>query len=201
MPRKLKVENLSELPESEDMQVAAEAAPEVAPTEEVISPVVEAVPEPVDEVPNAKPKAKSKAKAKAAPVEDVKPEPVEPVEDVKPEPVVAEIEHAPAKKKEDKVTCPDCGRLVSAKTLKYTHKANCKSLKPKHPEEAHSAVCYQKEDKVEQPAQAAEPTPIKEQPTLLEQYEESIEDRMRKVRMLKMQKKQERISNLAAQAF
>ena len=35
---------------------------------------------------------------------------------------------------EPKVACPDCGKQVSAKTLKYSHRANCviKKQKPSH---------------------------------------------------------------------
>ena len=34
-------------------------------------------------------------------------------------------------KGEDKVGCPDCGKQMSAKTLKYSHGPNCSSKKPK----------------------------------------------------------------------
>ena len=32
---------------------------------------------------------------------------------------------------DDKVACPDCGKQMSAKTLKYSHGPNCSSKKPK----------------------------------------------------------------------
>ena len=32
---------------------------------------------------------------------------------------------------DDKVACPDCGKQMSAKTLKYSHVANCVTKKPK----------------------------------------------------------------------
>ena len=209
MPRKSKVENLSELPDSEGRTAVIEDIKSEPVEDKAPEPVVESVAEPVVESiaePKAKPKAKAKAKAKVKkavePVEEKAPEP-EPddlitladdaeVEHIELHPAVVAADDSKTKKKDDKVACPDCGRMVSAKTLKYTHKANCKALKPK-PEPVHSAVVYQKEE---------EPAPVKApEPTLIEQYEESIEDRMKKLRAQRMQKKQERISSLAAQAF
>ena len=63
-----------------------------------------------------KPKAKraSRAKPKEQPIKE------EPKEEAKEEP-----------KGEDKVGCPDCGKQMSAKTLKYSHGPNCSSKKPK----------------------------------------------------------------------
>ena len=83
-----------------------------ADAEEVVEPVAEPVVEPVD----VKPKAKPKAKAKAKP---------EPPPEVTPPPVV---EAAPARVDEAaKAACPDCGKQMSAKTLKYSHK--CTTVK------------------------------------------------------------------------
>ena len=63
-----------------------------------------------------KPKAKraSRAKPKEQPIKE------EPKEEAK-------EEH----KGDDKVGCPDCGKQMSAKTLKYSHGPNCSSKKPK----------------------------------------------------------------------
>ena len=78
-----------------------------ADAEEVVEPVVVAV---VEEVkPKAKPKPKAKAKAKAVPPPEVTPEPVV-------------VEAAPAVDEVAKASCPDCGKQMSAKTLKYSHK-------------------------------------------------------------------------------
>ena len=68
-----------------------------------------------DAVVVVKPKAKraSRAKPKEEPKEAVKEEPKE-------EPT-----------SEDKVGCLDCGKQMSAKTLKYSHGPNCSSKKPK----------------------------------------------------------------------
>jgi malonyl CoA-acyl carrier protein transacylase len=83
-----------------------------ADAEEVVEPVVEPVLEPVE----AKPKAKPKAQAKAKP---------EPPPEVTPPPVV---EAAPARVDDAaKAACPDCGKQMSAKTLKYSHK--CTTVK------------------------------------------------------------------------
>jgi len=46
--------------------------------------------------------------------------------------VIAEVE-VPEAKTEQKVACPDCGKQMSAKTLKYSHAPNCvvkKNVKP-----------------------------------------------------------------------
>ena len=83
-----------------------------ADAEEVVEPVVEPVAEP-----KAKPKAKAKAKAKAEPPPEVTPEPV--------------VEAAPALVEEAaKASCPDCGKQMSAKTLKYSHKCTTAKVAP-----------------------------------------------------------------------
>ena len=67
-----------------------------------------------------KPKAKraSRAKPKEEPVKE------EPKEEPKKEEPIEEP------KCEDKVECTDCGKQMSAKTLKYSHGPNCSSKKP-----------------------------------------------------------------------
>ena len=83
-----------------------------ADAEEVVEPVVVAV---VEEVkPKAKPKAKAKAKAEAPP--EVTPAPV--------------VEAAPARVEDAKASCPDCGKQMSAKTLKYSHKCTTAKVAP-----------------------------------------------------------------------
>jgi phage terminase small subunit len=74
-----------------------------------------------DAVVEVKPKAKraSRAKPKEEPLE-AEPKIEEPKEELKEE---AKID--------DKVACPDCGKQMSAKTLKYSHVANCVTKKPK----------------------------------------------------------------------
>ena len=81
----------------------------------------------------AKAKAKRVSKAKTivttAPVE---PEVVEAEVVVAVEPVVVEP------KVDAKVACPDCGKQMSAKTLKYSHGPNCSSKKQKQGDEEES---------------------------------------------------------------
>ena len=72
-------------------------------------------------VPEPKAKAKAKRQPKKAAKEPPAPAPTpEPAQEVKAEPVVDACQ---------RTNCPDCGKTVSAKTLKYSHKANCKATK------------------------------------------------------------------------
>ena len=96
-----------------------------ADAEEVVEPVVVLTQkvadqrEPVVEPVEAKAKAKPKAKAKAKP---------EPPPEVMPPPLV---EAAPARVDEAaKAACPDCGKQMSAKTLKYSHKCTTAKATP-----------------------------------------------------------------------
>jgi hypothetical protein len=73
----------------------------------------------------AKPKAKRASRAKPK-EEPAKEEPAK--EEQKEEPKKEEPKEEP--KGEDKVDCPDCGKQMSAKTLKYSHGPNCSSKKP-----------------------------------------------------------------------
>ncbi len=154
MPRKIKVENLNEMPEAEGMNAVREEM-----KSEVVEEAVAPKSDDKSEVAVVAPKATAKGRAK-------KPEPAVVAE---PEPVVED----PRPAKPEKVSCPDCGKMVSAKTLKYTHKANCKASQPKY-SEVHSGACYQEDD---------------------------LESRVEKVKRQRAQSKQERISQLAAQAF
>ena len=83
-------------------------------------------------------KAKAKRVSKAKPI--VTTAPVEP-EVVDAEVVVAvdAIEPVVVEPKADaKVACPDCGKQMSAKTLKYSHGPNCSSKKQKQGDEEES---------------------------------------------------------------
>ena len=81
-----------------------------------------------DAVVEVKPKAKraSRAKPKEQPIKEEPKE--EPKEEAKEEP---KEEPKEEHKGDDKVGCPDCGKQMSAKTLKYSHGPNCSSKKPK----------------------------------------------------------------------
>ena len=89
-----------------------------ADAEELVEPVVEPVVEP-------KPKAKPKAKAKAK---------VVPPPEVTPTPVVDQpvLTQGPSDQREEaaKASCPDCGKQMSAKTLKYSHKCTTAKVAP-----------------------------------------------------------------------
>ena len=129
MPRKAKVQAVpveqgeASQPEGlivageEEVKTEAEQLTDVinevkAEVEEAVVPVVEPVVEPK---PKAKPKAK--AKAKAVPLPEVTPPPV--VEEAAP--VIDEVA---------KASCPDCGKQMSAKTLKYSHKCTTAKVVP-----------------------------------------------------------------------
>ena len=75
-----------------------------------------------DAVVEVKPKAKraSRAKPKEEPLE------VEPKEEQ-----ILTQEPKEEARIDDKVACPDCGKQMSAKTLKYSHVANCVTKKQK----------------------------------------------------------------------
>ena len=77
-----------------------------------------------DAVVEVKPKAKraSRAKPKEQPIKE------EPKEEAKEE---AKEKPKEEHKGDDKVGCPDCGKQMSAKTLKYSHGPNCSSKKQK----------------------------------------------------------------------
>ncbi len=132
MPRKsIKVVNLSEPAES------SPSHPEAQGMDDVLSEIKNETPAEPVVVDQPKPKRTPRAKKDdSAPVEEKVVEPVEEEKVVEPT-------------KPEKVSCPDCGKMVSAKTLKYTHKANCKASQPKY-SEVHSGTCYQKEEPVEE---------------------------------------------------
>ena len=74
-----------------------------------------------------KPKAKraSRAKPKEQPIKE------EPLEAEPKEEQILTQEPKEEARIDDKVACPDCGKQMSAKTLKYSHVANCVTKKPK----------------------------------------------------------------------
>ena len=90
---------------------------------EILQEVKEEPREAVSEAPVVvKPKAKraSRAKPKEEPLE------AEPIEEQ-----ILTQEPKEEARIDDKVACPDCGKQMSAKTLKYSHVANCVTKKPK----------------------------------------------------------------------
>ena len=121
-----------------DAQLMTEITNEVNAPEGLI--VAQLVTEQEEEVPVIEdlvevqvPKAKAKRAPRAKP--SVVAEPVEQV--VEPdatEPEVAEPEVVESKV-DAKIACPDCGKQMSAKTLKYSHGPNCSSKKQKQGDE------------------------------------------------------------------
>lgn len=184
MPRKLKVENLNELPEPEARSAVMEEMKEDVEQTHVAEEEVVGEEE-------VKPKAKAKAtRAKKVKEEVVVEAPVPPP----PSPVDEEVKAPKAKRvtkkqkeeeveeepsveeyiKPTKVQCPDCGKMVSSKTLKYSHKANCKANKVKEPspvKQEHSGLVY--DSGVKQPC----------------------------ARALRVQQREQRIAQLAMSAF
>ena len=129
MPKKIKVVDVvSEEVKNEE--------PEPSVNEEVNEPINDSFPQ-NDEKPNEeplpdiedtpKPKAKPKAKprTKKAPIEvmpEIKEEPKElPKEEPKEEPKTDKV-----KKVIEQVKCPKCDKMMSSKSLRYTHEQNCK---------------------------------------------------------------------------
>ena len=126
--------------------------------------------------PKAKAKAKAKATRKPKAVKEVTieeppaPAPTpEPAQEVKAEPVVDACQ---------RTVCPDCGKTVSAKTLKYSHKANCKASKTQQPESA-----------------VAQPTPFDNSTS----PQDDLLNRMAYIRQARMQRKMEQYSRLTSQ--
>ena len=78
------------------------------------------------------PVAKPKARAKRAPKKPVEVEPVdEPMEEPQQVEQAEEPDEGNWTKVERNVACPDCGKQMSAKTLKYSHGPNCAAKQQK----------------------------------------------------------------------
>ena len=130
MPRKPRITAVP-IEHEEGIALAQGASEEKTDAEqmtEIINEVKEERSEPQEAVSDAvvevKPKAKraSRAKPKEEPVVE------EPREEPREEP---KEEPKEEQKNDDKVTCSDCGKQMSAKTLKYSHGPNCSSKKQK----------------------------------------------------------------------
>ncbi len=136
MPRKsVKVVNLSEPVEDAPVPTAHSEAEGM---NEVLSEIKEEAPTEPVAVEQPKPKRKARVKKEESPVEEA---PQPPVEET-PQSPIEETPQSPVEdKKQEKVPCPDCGKMVSAKTLKYTHKNTCRNK-----QQVYSGVCYQKEE-------------------------------------------------------
>ena len=128
MPRKPRITAVpvEQVQPEEGLMVARDVPDEKTDAEqmtEILQEVKEEPREAVSEAPVVvKPKAKRASRAKPK-EEPLKAEPIE--EQI----LTQEPKEEP--KGDDKVGCPDCGKQMSAKTLKYSHGPNCSSKKPK----------------------------------------------------------------------
>ena len=115
--------------------VATELPEEKTDAEQMTEILQEVQQEPKEEQQDAVSDAPVAAKAKAKRASRAKPkeEPVkeEPLEDEPKEEQILTQEPKEEARIDDKVACPDCGKQMSAKTLKYSHVANCVTKKQK----------------------------------------------------------------------
>ncbi len=144
-----------------------EEQPEVKQDEEVV-PAVEEVKEAPPKAP-AKAKTKARAKSKIRESTFVVAKNVELDFDTKDEPTIKAVE---------KVECPNCNKMVSAKTFKYSHVHTCKA----------------KKEVVEQPVAI-------EQPQVVEVPMIQVRPGILSSREARLQKRQEHLNQLIKQAF
>ena len=136
MPRKpnIKAVPVEQEQKEEGIMVAGDVPDKKTDAEQMTEIIQEVKEEPKEAVSDAivvvKPKAKraSRAKPKEEPIKE-EPEEEEPVKEEPKEEVEEEA------KIDDKVACPDCGKQMSAKTLKYSHVANCVTKEQKQKQE------------------------------------------------------------------
>ena len=134
------------MPKSKTIKVVEVAKPDEPIVEQVNEPidepVVEQVSEPVDEpvveaIPEAKPKARAKRQPKSKKEEPFTEPNINVISTIDESVVEVELPKETVKenkKVSDKVQCPDCGKMVSSKSLKYSHVHTCtaKKSKPLH---------------------------------------------------------------------
>ena len=134
MPRKPRITAVP-VEQPEGLMVATDLPEEKTDAEQMTEILQEVQQEPKEEPKEAvsdapgevKPKAKraSRAKPKEEPRKE-EPLEVEPIEEQ-----ILTQEPKEEARIDDKVACPDCGKQMSAKTLKYSHVANCVTQKQK----------------------------------------------------------------------
>jgi hypothetical protein len=155
---------------------------------------------PAPDVVPAKPKAKraSRAKTKAMPAEPV----VEVTQTL--EEVVAEVEIPQEENKEvkvaEKVKCPDCGKQMSAKTLKYSHGPNC-VVKKKEAQEV-PRDDFPKDAFPKDASGAGAGASHRAEPNVTdEMIEELIQTRMNSVKRERLVRREEALEKLVAGAL
>lgn len=152
--------------------------------ETVIEPVIDSIIESV-----VKPKRQPRVK-KVKPVMEFIPEEIEPIILEVIEPIIPEVIETIVKPVIEKVQCPDCQKMVSSKSLKYSHKHTCIAKKVKEhidkTEIKHEEIEVQDED-----TKVYEPVIVKLNPR------PAVKETQRVIRQ---KIKQENITNLFAQA-
>ena len=154
-----------------DVEPPQEGQPDEQPEEQQ-----EVVPS-IEEVKETPPKAKSKARAKSK-VRDTTLVVAKDVEldfDTKDEPTIKAIE---------KIECPNCNKMVSAKTFKYSHVHTCKAKK----EVVEKPVAIEEQQAVRTPTMESLET-VELKPVILSSRE------------ARLQKRQEHLNQLIKQAF
>ena len=127
MGKKIKVVDIAaaeaETPVTNEVTVDVE--PEQETVNETPPPTDDVEPVTVEQLPKPKAKPRSKKKETVTPPPEV---PAVEVEAVKEEPpVLVEVEEkAKVKKVIEQVKCPKCDKMMSQKSLRYTHEQNCK---------------------------------------------------------------------------
>jgi len=147
MPRKAKL--IAVPVEQKEEEVASGGDDEVKTDAQEMTEIInevkveEPVSEPIADASVPEPKPKAKARAKREPKKPVEVEPVVEVS-VSLDEVEADVRLPTASelKMETKVPCPECGKQMSAKTLRYSHGPNCQAKKHKQNEEPidHSVI-------------------------------------------------------------
>jgi len=159
MPRKAKIvavpvdvpveQPVEEAAAPEDKTDAEEMTNVINEIKTVDEPVAEPAAEPVVEPkPKRAPRAKAPARKKVKEL-DAEVVAVEPSVD-ETSVVVAVPEEKPAPVVKDKVACPDCGKEMSAKTLKYSHVPNCMAKKKQTDEQPVTAAPSISEELIEE---------------------------------------------------
>ena len=176
MPRKPRITAVpvEQVQPEEGLMVARDEKTDAEQMTDILQEVKEEPREAVSEAPVVvKPKAKraSRAKPKEEPLE------AEPIEEQ-----ILTQEPKEEARIDDKVACPDCGKQMSAKTLKYSHVANCVTKKQKTKTE--------KTDEQQYPTQVGEITE--------ELIEHHIRTRSRAARALR---RETMMNNLMQSAF
>ena len=179
MPRKPRITAVpvEQVQPEEGLMIARDVPDEKTDAEQMTDILQEVKEEPREAVSEAhvvvKPKAKraSRAKPKEEPLE------AEPIEEQ-----ILTQEPKEEARIDDKVACPDCGKQMSAKTLKYSHVANCVTKKQKTKTE--------KTDEQQYPTQVGEITE--------ELIEHHIRTRSRAARALR---RETMMNNLMQSAF